>query len=181
MAKHHLFRKFPVLPLVLGVSDGILTTLTLAAGAMVRGGGSELSLTLALRVGAAAFVTAAFTMFVAFYAEARSHLVRASRELNLTQPGRLAATRLGRAVLRETIVATATTGIASFVGAVAPLLLGALVPMPPWMTLVISVALLGAVGWRIGAALSARKTLWLVAMLAGGCIVTIIGAWLDIA
>ena len=84
-----------MLPLVLGVTDGILNALTLAAGAVLRSS-AGVSVSLALRVGCAALVTAAFTMFIADYAERRAHLVRSSRQLNLTEPGRLAATQLGR-------------------------------------------------------------------------------------
>ena len=96
---------------------------------------------LALRVGAAACVTAAFTMFVADYAERRSALVHAGRELNMTEPGRLAMSSLGRAVAHESTVAAAVAAAASLVGAAAPLLFGALVPVPAWITLAIAVAL----------------------------------------
>jgi VIT1/CCC1 family predicted Fe2+/Mn2+ transporter len=169
------------LPPILGVSDGILNALTLAAGAILRGSGDGLDVTLALRVGAAAFVTAAFTMFVAYYSERRSHLVRAAKQLNILEPRTLAATNLGRAVLIETGVATATAAFASLIGAVVPLLLGILLPTPAWVTLVITVGFLGALGWAIGASLSARRTLWCLAMLLGGTIVTLVGAALDIA
>lgn len=81
-----LTRAVPVLPLVLGITDGILNALTLAAGAILRSV-DGVSGSLALRVGCAALVTAAFTMFIADYADRRAHLVRASRQLNLTEPG----------------------------------------------------------------------------------------------
>ncbi len=170
-----------MLPLVLGISDGILTALALAAGAILHQAGGRLSLAFACRVGAAACVTAAFTMFVAYYAEARSHLVRASRELNLTGPGRLVASNLGREILTDTAFATVITGAASFIGAVIPLLLGSLLPTPPWVTLAITIGLLGIVGWVLGAALSGHRVRWLIAMLIGGTAVAVIGAILDIA
>lgn len=104
-------QKLPILPLVLGVTDGILNALTLAGGAILRGHGDGLNALLALRVGTAALVTAAFTMFVADYAERRSRLRRSSRELNMTEPGRLAATNLGRAIVRESALATVVAGV----------------------------------------------------------------------
>jgi predicted membrane protein (TIGR00267 family) len=173
--------KVPVLPLVLGVTDGILNALTLASGAILRGEGNGLDIGLALRVGAAACVTAAFTMFVADYAERRSALVRAGRELNLTEPGRLAMSSLGRAVARESTFAAVVAAAASLVGAAAPLLFGALVPVPAWITLAITVALLGVLGWVIGAVLTAHRWLWAASMLVGGAAVTIVGTLLDIA
>ena len=175
------WRRLPVLPTVLGLSDGILNALTLAAGAILRGSGDGLDVMLALRVGVAALVTAGFTMFVAYYAERRSSLVRAGRQLNLTEPGRLAATRLGRAALLESAAATAVAAVMSLAGASLPLLLGTLLPTPPWVTLVVTVGCLGALGWAIGATLAARRGLWCAAMVAGGVVVTLLGAMLDIA
>lgn len=173
-------RGLPVLPLVLGLTDGVLNALTLAAGAILRDRGGP-SISLAFRVGSAALVTAAFTMFVADYAERRSHLVRSARELNLTEPGRLAASNLGRAVLRESATATTVAAIASLVGAAIPLLLGAALPTPPVVTVVVTVGLLGVLGFAIGVMLSARRWAWFVSMLLGGVVVTFLGVVLDIA
>ncbi|WFR66093.1 hypothetical protein P9139_13800 [Curtobacterium flaccumfaciens] len=72
---------------MLGVTDGMLNALTLAASAILDGGNGGISLLLALRVGTAALVTAGFTMFVADYAERRVALARAERQLSLTRPG----------------------------------------------------------------------------------------------
>jgi len=166
---------------VLGITDGVLTALALAAGAILRGTADGVGADLAMRVGVVSCVTAAFTLFVADYAERRSRLVRASRQLNLTEPGRLAATNLGRIVVRESATAAAVASVASFAGAALPLLLGAVLPTPPWVTIAIAIAVLGALGWCIGAMLSAGRTRWTVAMLLGGVVVAVIGAVLDIA
>jgi len=170
-----------VLPTILGISDGILNALILAAGAILRDSGRGLGAVLALKVGAAAFVTAGFTMFVAYYSERRSHLIRSAKQLNMTEPGRLATTNLGRAIALESAGATAVAATASLLGACLPLLLGTLLPLPTWVTLAITVALLGLLGWTIGAMLSARATVWCLAMIAGGVVVTAVGAVLDIA
>lgn len=107
-------RTLPVLPLVLGITDGILNALTLAAGAVLRSA-TGVGVSLAVRVGCAALVTAAFTMFIADYAERRAHLERASRELNLTEPGRLAASQLGRRAALESAPAMAVAAVTSLV------------------------------------------------------------------
>ncbi len=174
-------RRSPVLPPVLGLTDGILTALALAAGAILRGEGDGVGIDLGMRVGVAAGVTAAFTLFVADYAERRSRLVRASKQLNLTEPGRLAATSRGRAVARESAVAAGIAAVASFAGAALPLLLDAVLPVPSWVAVAIAVGLLGVLGWGIGAALAASRARWALAMLLGGVVVAVIGAWLDIA
>ncbi|WP_197021553.1 hypothetical protein [Cellulomonas sp. HZM] len=175
------WRLVPVLPLVLGLTDGILNALTLASAAILRDAGAALGVSLALRVGTAALVTAGFTVFVADYAERRSVLVRSSRQLNLTQPGRLAATNLGRAVVRESALATVVASLASLVGASTPLLVGGLLPVPALVTIAVTIGFLGALGWVIGSVLAARRTRWAVAMLLGGVVVTVVGTVLDIA
>jgi predicted membrane protein (TIGR00267 family) len=170
----------PLLPLSLGVTDGILTALTLAGGAIIRGADADTA-SLALRVGVAALVTSAFTMFVADYAERRAHLVRASKQLNMTEPGRLAATSLGRQAAKESTIAMAVAAAASLAGASVPLLVGAMVPGAPWLVLVLAIACLGGLGWALGGLIAAHRSLWAVAMVGGGAVVTLIGVWLDIA
>ena len=76
-----------LLPFSLGLADGIVNALTLASATVLHGRG--LTAWLGLRVGAVALVTAAFTIFVAEYAQLRSELTRAERE---TEPDRRRAT-----------------------------------------------------------------------------------------
>lgn len=169
----------PVLPLVLGVTDGILNALTLAAGAILRSADGVSGL-LALRVGCAALVTAAFTMFIADYADRRAHLVRASRQLSLTEPGRLATTQLGRQAARESAVAMLVAAIASLIGAAGPLLIGEALPGPSWLVLVLTVLALGLLGWIIATILLARRWVWAVLMTIGGALVALLGVVLGI-
>lgn len=169
----------PVLPLALGITDGILNALTLAAGAILRSGAGVYTL-LALRVGCAALVTSAFTMFIADYAERRSHLVRASRQLNLTEPGRLAATQLGRQVARESMTSMVVAALASLAGAAGPLLLGVLLPGPSWLVIVVAILALGALGWALAGTMAAHRLRWTLAMMLGGAVVTWVGTVLDI-
>jgi len=182
MSRRSIVQAIPLLPLVLGVTDGILNALTLSAGAIVRGadGSGGITVLLGLRVAAAALVTAAFTMFVADYAERRSSLVRASRQLNMTEPGRLAATQLGRQAFRESALAMAVAAGASLVGAALPLLIGAVPVVPSWAVLALAIGALGLLGWALGTLLSARRLRWTIGMLAGGAVVTVIGVWLQI-
>lgn len=56
-----------LLPLSLGVADGIVNSLTLASAAVIHGSG--LTASLALRVAAVAFVSSVFTVFVAEYGQ----------------------------------------------------------------------------------------------------------------
>lgn len=174
-------RAVPTLPLVLGVTDGMLNALTLAGGALFHGSGDGLTLLLALRVGIAALVTATFTMFVADYAERRSSLVRAARQLNLTVRGQLAATNLGRRAFHESLLAMAVAAGASLAGAFIPLALGATLPGPSWTVVALTIGMLGVFGWLLGGVLAGRRAIWACAMTLGGAAVTVIGVWLDIA
>lgn len=169
-----------LLPLTLGTVDGLLNALTLTAGSLV-GGGSPVTYGLAFRVGGAALVTAAFSVFVAEYAEGRAHLVRASRELNLTARGHLATTRLGRIAATRSLAATAVACAASFLGAAVPLLVGAALPDVSWIVVVLGVLALAAFGGLLGRLFAGRVAVWTVAMGIGGVAIAWIGVWLDIA
>ena len=89
------------LDVVAGLIDGILNALTLAAGQLVHAGGEGATLSLALRVSVAAGATTIFVFFIAHYAQLRLDLIRHERELNFTEHGKLAATRLGHRVFFE--------------------------------------------------------------------------------
>jgi predicted membrane protein (TIGR00267 family) len=164
----------------LGITDGLLNALTLSAGAIAHEGGAGVTLDLALRVGTAALVTAAFTMFVADYAERRARLVQASRQLSLTEPGRLASTSLGRDAVRESLWATTVAGVFSFAGALVPLFAGAVLPQASWVVLVSSVVALGILGWVMGGLFQGGRYRWAGLMLLGGIAVTLIGLALHI-
>lgn len=168
------------LPLVLGLMDGLLNALTLTAASLV-GGGSPVTYQLALRVGAVALATSAFAVFVADYAERRSYLVRASKELNLTARGHLATTRLGHLALERSLLATALACTASFAGAALPLLVGAAAPGASWIVAVLAVAALTGLGAILGRLFADRPGRWAAALGCGGVAVTWLGVWLHIA
>ncbi|MFE2373841.1 hypothetical protein [Streptomyces sp. NPDC059398] len=168
------------LPLVLGLTDGLLNALTLA-GASLVGSGSPITYSLSARVAAVALVTAAFSVFVSDYAERRGQLVRASRELNLTSRGHLATTRLGHLALLRSLRAMAVACAASFVGAVLPLLAGAALPHLSWGVVVLAVGALAGLGAVLGRVLAGRPEWWALSMGIGGLAVTWIGVSLHIA
>lgn len=169
-----------VLPLVLGLTDGIMNALVLASSAIVHPQ-DQLSLMLGVRVGGAALVTAVFTMFVATYADLRNQLAQSSRQLNVDSRGHLARTRLGRAVIREAVAATGIAGAASFTGAIFPLAAGALLPGPSWIALAIAIAALALMGIRIGRVVGGSGIKWAVGLAFGGVAVAVIGLQLHIA
>jgi VIT1/CCC1 family predicted Fe2+/Mn2+ transporter len=162
----------------LGVSDGILNALTLASARVLRGVGLDLEL--GVRVGVVAFSSAVVTLFVAEYAQNRLELVRAERQLMFTRSGRLAATHLGRAVLRDAAVVAGVAGLSSFAGAALPLVVGAVLPKATWIALVASVAVLGALGTVLSLQVGGRRLVWTLGLVLAGIAVTIIGVQVDL-
>ena len=110
-------------PLVIGPVDGILTALTLAAGRILTPD-QPIDISLALRIALAASLSGGFVFFVAEYARLRGELVHAARHLNLASTGRLATSRLGQEVLRESVLGTVIAAATGFGGALLPLILG---------------------------------------------------------
>src|SRR5689334_15962371 len=90
-----------ILPLVLGLSDGIITVLTFTAGSLLAADTTPITIALALRVATAALISGVFVYFVSQYAELRHQLIHTERQLNLTKRGHLAMTHLGRQVFLE--------------------------------------------------------------------------------
>jgi VIT1/CCC1 family predicted Fe2+/Mn2+ transporter len=173
-------RRERLLPVVLGLSDGMLTALTLAAGALV-GSGPEITIGLSLRIATAALVSAGFAFFVAKYAELRAELVRTGHQLSLRPDQDLATTQLGRVVRREAAESALITSGASFAGALVPLLTGAVLPGPAWLGIPVAIAALTALGAGVAIALGGRPAVWAVSLGLGGLLLTIIGAQLKIA
>lgn len=164
--------------IALGISDGILNALILASATVLRGVG--VSLGLGARVGVAALCSAVLTVFVAEYAEYRSQLIRAERQLLFTRSGRLAATSLGRSVRRDAIAVAAVAGLASFAGAALPLAIGALLPTATWTALVTSVAALGGLGVLLAVHVGGRRSVWAFGLITAGVVVVIIGVKVDL-
>lgn len=174
----HRLRKRMFFALVLGLSDGILNSLTLASAAILKGSGLDLAL--GLRVGIVALVSAWFTLFVAEYAQYRMELADAERQLMFTRSGRLATTTLGAAVIRDAAIESAVAAVASFVGASMPLFIGACLPGVRWMALAASITALGAMGEVLAVNVGGRKVVWIFGLVVAGIVVTVIGLKVDL-
>jgi predicted membrane protein (TIGR00267 family) len=174
-----LFRQENLLPVVLGFSDGILTALTLAAGRLTNPE-HGVSFGLGLRISAGAFASGAFVFFVARYAELRGELIRAERQLNLTAHGRLAASRLGDAVLREATLSGLISSVAAFCGALVPLAAAALVPGYRWTSIGTALAALALLGVALAHVVHGSVVRWSVGLAAGGAALTIAGMHLKL-
>ena len=145
------------LDVVAGLIDGILNALTLAAGRLVHAGGAGATLSLALRVSVAAGATTIFVFFIAHYAQLRLDLIRHKRELNFTEHGRLAATRLGHRVFLELLLKAMLASGFSVVGALFPLILCAIAPSPGWLGLAVTILALSGLGALLARTITGRR------------------------
>jgi hypothetical protein len=169
-----------LLPLSLGFADGILSALTLASSSLVSGG-PGVSAGLALRIAVASLLTAGFAVFVATYSEARGGLRHASHQLSLPVERGLVTTRLGREALRHATEHAGVASAASFVGALLPLLIAAVLPGPGWIAAAVAIAALGLLGVALATAVAGSRARWAAALMIGGLAVTAIGSWIHIA
>jgi predicted membrane protein (TIGR00267 family) len=158
-------------PFVIGVTDGILTALTLAAGRIVEPS-QALTIGLALRISGAASLSGVFVFFTAEYIRLRGDLARSERQLNLTSAGRLATTRLGRAILIETIASAVVSSICNFLGALIPLTAGTIAS---WLAIAVALLLLAFLGVGAGRAVHGNPFVWAVALVLAGGILTLAG------
>ena len=168
------------LDLVAGLVDGILTALTLGAGHMLSDA-TPATPGLALRVASAAAVSGALVFLVAHYADLRGELVEAERQLNLARHGRFATSRLGRAVLRESLAKAATASACTFAGALLPMLVGAIGGLPRWTPIAVSIVALCLLGGLLARAVFGRPVYWMLALGAAGGVLAWLGAQLKIA
>jgi predicted membrane protein (TIGR00267 family) len=168
------------LDLVAGLSDGILTALTLGAGHLLPGH-PPMGLALALRIATAGAISGAFIFMVAHYAELRSALVEAERQLNLASHGRFATTQLGRAALIEAVAGALIASACTFCGALLPLLVGAFVPQLRWLSVMVALVALGVLGHFLARTTYGRPLHWVLALIIGGAVLALVGMQLEIA
>lgn len=170
-----------LLPAALGFADGILNALTLTAGSLLNRSGGGVSVGLALRVSCVALVTAGFAMLVGEFTSARATLRHSAKQLTMESERDLFGTKLASGVLWRSLRQSAIASATSCVGALAPLLLAAVIPGPQWIAAAVAIAALAGLGAALGRISLGSPGRWAALMLCGGVIVTIIGAALNIA
>lgn len=161
-----------------GLVDGILNSLTLAAGRIAHRGSFDP--TLVLKVATATGVTTLFVFFIAHYAEQRAELVRAEKQLNLTERGRLATSQLGRAALISAINGAGLATLCGIVGAVTPLLIFILIPGSREAGFAFVLALLALLGALLGKSFDGSPLLWSSIIALAGAGLTWVGIKLNL-
>lgn len=163
---------------VLGLTDGILTSLTLAAGRIIESQ-NGVSLSIGLRVATASALAGGVVFFTAELARRNHELVHAEQQLNLLSHGRLAATRLGHFVLIESSKATIVVIASNFFGALLPFLVS-LISRLRWVPICFALILLGVLGMAIATVTYRSKVRWALSLVIAGSALVILGLWLRI-
>ncbi len=166
-------------PIVVGLTDGIITSLIFTAGKILHFGGS-ISFGLAMRIAIGVALPSVFTFYVAEYARLRRELVDASRELNLSSPLHLINSQLGRVIVRKALIVTSIGTIAGFAGALLPLLISVMIPSPTWLPIAAAILALGAFGMGLAISVRGNPIYWVAALVAAGVLVALIGSVLHI-
>lgn len=164
---------------MIGPVDGLLTALTLAAGHIVSSN-QPVDFPLAARIALASSLSGGFVFFVAEYVRLRADLMHAERHLNLSSPGRLAASRLGRDVLRESLRGTLIAVVGGFGGALLPLALGAIFAAIWWIAIAIAIAVLGLLGIAVSRAIQGNPIYWAISLMITGALLSVAGTLLHI-
>ncbi|MES1956310.1 hypothetical protein [Salinisphaera hydrothermalis] len=168
-----------MLPVALGLSDGILNALMLAANRL-HGNTEPMTMSLSLRIAVATAVASIFMLFVAEYAQLRQELEHADMQLNVLAPGRMATSRQGWAVAREACVVASISGLCAFIGSGAPLLVAAVLGAGGLWALAMAVIGLGLLGALVARAVHGSWLVWTIVMMLGGAAVTVLGVYLHI-
>jgi hypothetical protein len=161
-----------------GLVDGILNSLTLAAGRLVNRG--VIDPALVVKVATATGVTTLFVFFIAHYAELRAELVRAERQLNLTERGRLATSQLGRAALVAAIRGAGLATLCGIVGAVTPLVIFLVLPGSRELGFPFVFALLAMLGALLAKSFDGSPLLWASIIALAGAGLTWVGMKLNL-
>lgn len=168
-----------LLPVALGLADGVLNALTLASASLV-GNNVHVTVGLAVRISIAALVTAGFSVFVGTYSEERGGLRHAARQVNLDNEAALVDTRLGQIATRRALTQATLASASSMLGALVPLLIAAELPGPGWIAAVVAVCALGVLGVGLAWTALGNRLLWATVLIIGGVAVTGVGLWISI-
>jgi len=166
-------------PIVVGLSNGIITALIFTAGEILHVGGN-IGPGLAIRIAVGVALPSVFTFYVAEYARLRRELVHASKELNLNSPVHLINSRLGRVIIRKAIIVTSVGTVAGFTGALLPLLVSVMIPSFTWLPIIAAILALGVFGVSLAISVRGNPIYWITALVVAGALVTVIGSILHI-
>lgn len=172
MSDHYTF------PVILGLTDGIITALMIATNEILNSNATHLGLFVRIALGSAA--VGAVSFFMADYSSMKQDLVRLSKIVNPNTPFDLLETQLGRRIIEESIAKTLLSALSGFTGALIPLLPSLLFTTNSLISLAIadlSLALLGVVVAKVQ---SGNYFFWPPLLATVGIVMIYIGEFVNI-
>ncbi len=165
-------------PVVLGLTDGIITSLVFTAGLISSSGTIQLMTILKVSVGSS--LIGAFSYFIAKYTELRDELIRSGKRLNPSRPMHLLKSSQGLAiVLQSTGEALLALG-SGFTGAFMTTFPSDLFPGSGIVSMIFAVTILAIMGGLISRYLHGGPIRWALTFAVMGIITTVLGIFLDI-
>ncbi len=168
----HLF------PIVLGLTDGIITSLVFTAGLISSSGSLHLSLILRISIGSS--LIGAFSYFIAKYSELRGELIDSARQLNPASPLYLIKSRQGVLIIFEAITEASISLVSGFFGAFLTMFPEYVFPRFGLASILSAVILLGILGAAISRNLKGGWIRWSLTFVFVGASASAIGIWLNI-
>lgn len=172
MSDHYTF------PVILGLTDGIITALMIATNEILGATTSQFGLFIRIALGSAA--VGAVSFFMADYSTLKQELVRLSKIVNPNTPFDLLETQLGRRIIRESIVKTLLSGLAGFAGALIPLMPSTLFVSDYWISLIIADLSLALLGVLVAKVQSGNYFFWPPLLASIGVAMMFIGRFVNI-
>jgi predicted membrane protein (TIGR00267 family) len=173
------FVRMQTFAVVIGLTDGILSALTLAAAHLFRGERPSASFSLHIALGSA--VCGIFVFYTAEYARLRGRLIHAERQLNLPKHGIFATTQLGKQVRAEAVFAAVLSSGANFLGAFFPLVMAGAIHGSLFLAISPSLIALALLGIVLARTVHGSYIFWMIGLILGGIALSFFGVWLHIA
>ncbi len=167
-----------IFPLSLGFTDGIITSLMIAARLIFLH--QPLALSLAFRIAIGSASVGAFSYFIATFASNRASLTRLSRQLNPSSPWKLFKGNLPNEVLIESIIGTTISGLSGFLGSLIPLGTFSITNSNVLVSLIATEAAMGVLGYSLSLSFDGRRIPWTSGMILFGIAVMLIGSYVKI-
>ncbi len=165
-------------PVILGLTDGIVTALMIATNEILTVTVPEFNLYIRIALGSAS--VGAVSFFMADYSSLKQELVRLSKIVNPNTPFELLETQLGRRIVSESVEKTLLSALAGFGGALIPLALSSVFITQYWVSLLgadLSLALLGVLVARVQ---SGNYFFWPPLLASVGVVMMFIGRFVNI-
>lgn len=165
-------------PIVLGLTDGIITSLVFTAGLLDRS--SAITLILILRISIGSSVIGAFSFFIANYTELREELITVGTKLNPAKPTHLLESSQGIRIVSESIVEASLALGSGFLGAFLTLFPAYAFPEVGILSLSLALAILSILGVLISRYLYGGPFRWALIFVIVGLITILLGMYLNI-